>query len=226
MIDAVVFDLDDTICTYRRHGSEVLADAFDHVGAEPIFGIEDYYAVYEEYAGVAETVEAQREACFAALAEVAGEAPDLGRAIARAFAADRDHRDVRFQDGAEAALAALGEAYPLALVTNGAPGMQAKKLEALGLADVFETVVHGGHDAPAKPSPEPFYLAIDALSVEPNRAVYVGNSLETDVAGAEAAGLRSAWLTNGPGTDPGEHEPDYVLSSPSELVDPPWTTTT
>ena len=225
MIDAVVFDLDGTICDYRRHGSEVLAGAFDRVGVEPFFSVADYYDVYEEYAGVADSVEEQRAVCFAALAESAGREGEVGRAVARAFAADRDHRDVAFTEGAAEALDALGSDYPLALVTNGAPGMQAQKLDALGLDGVFEAVVHGGHDAPAKPSPEPFHRALDPIGVEPERAVHVGNSLRADVAGAKAAGLRAAWLRGEPDANLEEHAPDYVLASIGDLLDRPWAQT-
>ena len=224
MIDAVVFDLDDTLCAYRRHGREVLAEAFERADVEPFFGIEDYYAVYEAYAGAADTIEAGRALCFAGLAEEAGRDPAVGRAVASAFDELRDHSDVQFLPGAREAVESLGAAYPLALVTNGAPRMQATKLEALGLGDAFATVVHGGHDAPAKPSPEPFHLALEAVAVEPDRAVHVGNSRAADVAGAKAAGLHAAWLEGGDVDDPSGPlpEPDYVLGSLHELCEPPW----
>ena len=226
VIDAVVFDLDGTICDYRRHGDDVLAEAFERVAVEPAFGIEDYYAVYEEYAGVAETVAAQREVCFGDLAERAGLPAEDGRTVARAYAELRDHGDVEFLEGADGALAALRDDYRIGLVTNGAPGMQSEKLAALGLADAFDVLVHGGHDAPPKPDPEPFRLALDALGVPAERAVHVGNSIEADVAGAKAAGLRAAWLRDGevPPADGREndHEPDYVLDSLADLLEPPW----
>lgn len=225
MIDAVVFDLDGTICDYRRHGSEVLASAFERVGVEPCFDIGDYYGVYEEYAGVADTVEEQRGVCFEALAESAGRDSAVGRAVADAFAEERDHGDVAFLDGAAEAIEALGADYPLALVTNGAPGMQAQKLEALGIGDAFDVVVHGGHDAPAKPAPEAFDPVLDAFGVEPDRAVHVGNSLRADVAGAKAAGLRTAWLECEPDGDLESHAPDYVLASVGDLLDRPWART-
>lgn len=225
VFDAVVFDLDETLCTYRRHGREVLDEAFDRAGVDPCFGIEDYYGVYEEYAGVADTVEDQRAACFAALAEEAGRAAEEGRAVARTFAELRDHSDVRLHDGAEDVIATLAQDHRIGLVTNGAPDMQAIKLEAIGLADAFEVLVHGGHDAPAKPSPEPFHLALESLGVEPARAIHVGDSLDADVAGAKAAGLAAAWIENGDALDraDGGREPDYVLSSVAELLTPPWT---
>ena len=219
-MDAVLFDLDDTLCAYRRHGREVLSEAFETVGIEPLFTVEDYYAAYDDYASDADTVEALREACFADLADEAGADPAVGRAVARAFAADRDHGNVAFLDGALEALDALSADYRLGLVTNGAPGMQAQKLDALGIRDRFEAVVHGGHDAPAKPSPEPFYTALEPMGVEPGQAVHVGNSLESDVAGARNAGVGAVWLRNGEAA--GDAVPDYTVDTLAELVDPPW----
>lgn len=222
MIDGVLFDLDDTLCAYRRPSGEVLATAFDRAGVEPVFTVEDYFRSFDDHAEPGRTIDELREACFAALAEERGVGPDVGRAVARAFADERDQRNVACLPGAREALEALAGSHRIGLVTNGPPDMQATKLEALGLADAFETIVHGGHDAPPKPSPEPFQRALGALSVEPERSVHVGNSLSADVAGAKAAGLRAAWLAESPDADPGDHAPDYVISSLAELAVPPW----
>lgn len=221
-MDAVLFDLDDTLCRYRVSGREVLDRAFEAVGVEPLFAIEDYHAVYDDYAESADTVDGLREACFADLAAQSGVAPDVGRAVARVYAAERDHRNVEPLDGALEAVRTLAGDHRLGLVTNGAPSMQGQKLEAIGLAAAFETVVHAGHDAPAKPAPEPFHAALDALGVAPERAVHVGNSLETDVAGANAAGLRSVWLRNGAAEEPAATEPDDVVDTPAGLLERPW----
>ncbi len=220
-MDAVLFDLDDTLCAYRRHGREVLADAFETVGVEPLFPVEAYHAAFDDYTDDADTVDELREACFADLAADAGADPAVGRAVARAFAADRDHGNVDLLEGARTALHALAADHRLGLVTNGSPEMQSQKLDALGIRDRFGAVVHGGHDAPAKPAPEPFHRALETLAVEPSRAVHVGNSLESDVAGAQAAGVTAVWLRNG--SPPAEGvEPDLVIDSLAELVDEPW----
>ena len=223
MIDGVLFDLDHTLCVYRRPGDEILATAFEREGVEPLFTIHDYLGAFDEHATPGAPIDAQREACFAALAAEAGADPDVGRAVARVYAEERDHSEVDPLPGALEALESLATTHRVGMVTNGPPGMQGTKLEALGIADAFETIVHAGHDTPPKPSPEPFHRALDALAVEPGRAVHVGNSLEADVAGAKAAGLRSAWLPETPEADPGDHAPDYVIESLAELADPPWT---
>ena len=82
----------------------------------------------------------------------------------------------------------------LGAVTNGPCDFQREKLEALGLVDLLDTVVISGECGMAKPDPRVFGLALDQLRVEPRHAWHVGDSLLTDVAGAQAAGLFAVWL--------------------------------
>ena len=222
-VEVVLFDVDDTLCRYRRSGAELLSLAFDRVGVDPFFGVEDYHERYPAFAAVTDDVESLREACFAALAEERDRDPALGRRVAVAFAEERDHRDVRPLPGAIEAVERLGVDHRLGVVTNGAPSMQGSKLEGLGLADTFEVVVFAGYDSAPKPDPDPFRRALRALSARPERAVHVGNSTGSDVAGALAAGVRAAWLADAPGsvTAPAP-APTYTLSSMGDLRDPPW----
>ncbi len=220
--EAVLFDLDDTLCTYRRGGAELLAVAFDRVGVEPFFGVDDYHERYPEFVDQTDGVRGLRRACFASLAAEAGRDPDVGRAVARAFAEERDHGNVEPLPGADDAVERLAEDHRLGLVTNGAPEMQAEKLSTLDFTDAFETAVYAGYGVPAKPDPGPFHRALEDLSVAPDRAVHVGNSLTSDVAGAHAAGLASAWLGDDRPADRVDPTPDYRLGSLSELLDPPW----
>lgn len=213
-LDAVLFDLDDTLCRYRRSGSELLEAAFKRTGHEPFITREEYHARYPEFVDDSDSMADLRERCFAAIAESKGRDAAAGRRVARAYADERDHGDVEPLPGVEAAVEAVSE-LPLGLVTNGSPEMQAPKLAALELTDAFDVVVHAGYDAPAKPDPEPFEVALSALDARADRMVHVGNSLESDVAGAHAAGVRSAWLSDA--GDPSGHEPDHTLASLEEL---------
>jgi len=225
-VDAVLFDLDDTLCTYRRTGAELLAVAFDRVGVEPFFTAADYRARYDEHLGTIDDMAAFRERCFADVAEAKGRDPALGREVARVYEAERDQSNVEPLPGARAAVEALAADHRLGLVTNGPPEMQREKLAAVGLDDAFGVEVFAGFDTRAKPEPAPFHRALEALGVDADRAVHVGNSLTTDVPGAKAAGLDAAWLREdgaAPGdVDPGEAAPDYVLDTLEELVAPPW----
>jgi len=221
-VEAVLFDLDDTLCTYDRTADEVLAVAFETVGVEPFFDGAEYMTRFAEFVDAGPEVEPIREACFSAFAAEAGLDSDVGRAVADVYAAERDQTAVSALPGARDALDALEDRYTLGMVTNGSPDTQSPKLRSLGLTDRFETVVHGGVDAPYKPDPEPFHRALADLRIDPGRAVHVGNSLESDVAGAHAAGLRSVWYADGQdGVDP-DPEPHHAVTSLREVAEEPW----
>lgn len=219
--DAVLFDLDGTLVEYERSTADLLAVAFESAGLEPFFGVDEYFDRYRDHLGPDVSVTEGRRRCFAAIAADRGRDPEVGRRVADAFAAERDHSRVERVPGATEVLDALADDHALGVVTNGPPGMQSTKLEAAGLADRFETVVFAGHDCAAKPDPEPFETALRDLGASADRAVHVGDSPSSDVAGAHAAGLRSAWLSGKDGVEP-DPEPHHAVESLAALAEPPW----
>lgn len=221
-VEAVLFDIDDTICEYRRGTEEILPLAFERAGVEPFFTAAEYEARFSEFAEESEDVLELRRLCFAALARERGHDPEQGRAVARAYAEERDQTNVRFREGAREVLDTFAGEYRLAAVTNGMPEMQAAKLDTLGV-DHFEHVVHGGYDAPPKPEPDPFQMVLSAIDVNPAHAVYVGNNPETDVLGAQNAGMKTVLIgkSGESGGNP-TPSPDFRIHSLSELLDCPW----
>jgi putative hydrolase of the HAD superfamily len=215
--DAVLLDLDGTLCEYVRTKTDLLAAAFGALDVEPPFSASDYVERVDLYADRADSMAERRRLCFAELAEENGFDPEIGRKAADVYADERDHSNVRFLDGAETALDSLADRYPLALVTNGGPDMQDQKIAGLGIRDYFETVVYAGHDVPAKPDPAPFEQALAALETPPERAVYVGNNYESDVVGAANAGLQSVLIGEPPRDRP--VEPLAVTATPAKVPD-------
>lgn len=88
-----------------------------------------------------------------------------------------------------AALSRLGGHFPLYALTNGNADLMRTPLAphfagALGAADV-------GY---AKPDPRAFHVALDRFGLDPATTLYVGDEPHTDIAGAHAAGMLSAWV--------------------------------
>jgi haloacid dehalogenase superfamily, subfamily IA, variant 3 with third motif having DD or ED/haloacid dehalogenase superfamily, subfamily IA, variant 1 with third motif having Dx(3-4)D or Dx(3-4)E len=198
----------------------VLGTAFDRAGVEPFFDVTAYYNRFEAFVDKSEDIVALRRNCFVDIASERGRDPAVGRAVADAFASERDHTRVTFVDGAAGVLTHLHEqGYGLGLVTNGPPGTQRTKLDSLGVAERFETAVFAGHETPSKPHPEPFIRALDTLGAQPEQTLFVGDSLESDIAGAQKIGMQTAWVT---GDDTGSTEvggvsPGFVLESTGDL---------
>lgn len=219
-VDAVLFDLDDTLSVYRRGQAELLSVSFERAGIEPFFDARDYIAQYDAFYGDGETdVDDLRERCFVAICRDRGRDPELGGELAAHYAAERDQTNVRFREGAQAALEGVAGEVPIGVVTNGDREMQRVKLEGLGIAELVDEVVYGGVAVPAKPEPEPFEVALSALDVRPDRTVHVGNSLSTDVAGARTAGVESVWAPTAGDLPDGVADP-AAIERLSEAVEP------
>ena len=215
-IEAVTFDLDSTLLQYERSPGEVLQRAYDNLGMEPIFPVEEYYARYDEFAEKYDSQQRLRAECFATLAAEHGADPEDGRAVAAAFTEERDQSRVEFLPGAERVLSAASERYQTAVITNGAADAQRQKIGALGIDDYVETIVVAGAESPPKPATEPFEQALGTLDVDPTAAVHVGDSGETDVAGSTAAGMASILIGDPSPDDP---EPTGQAQSVAELAD-------
>ena len=59
-----------------------------------------------------------------------------------------------------------------------------------GLALCFDVEVYSSEVGVAKPHPQIFRAALDALGVAPECAAYVGDRLRADVAGAQGVGMK------------------------------------
>lgn len=219
-VEAVLFDLDGTLCRFVQSSEALLADSFDAIDVEPFFTVEEYQDRYSEYLGRSESVEALRANCFADLAAERGVDPALGRELAASYSSLRDY-SVELLPGAYPVLTELHETYPLGIVTNGRPSLQKPKLQSLEIRDFFDVVVFGGHDTNPKPDAEPFHRALDGLGVEPESTVHIGDTISSDIAGARAAGISSVWLADDATAAP-DPTPDYVLASLRDLIPPPW----
>ncbi len=99
-----------------------------------------------------------------------------------------------FDDARPAVAAARADGCAVALVTNGESATQREKIDVLGIEGWFDAIVVSGEVGAGKPDPAPFCAALAALGAAPADAWHIGDSLRSDVAGANAAGLTSVWL--------------------------------
>lgn len=121
--------------------------------------------------------------------------------------------------GARAVLAALEElGIPLGVVSNSSFGgaVIRHELAKHDLAAPLAVVVASADYAMRKPNPLLFETAASLLDVPPGEIWFVGDRLDTDVAGARSAGMVSVWLR--PPNDERNEESDLIVSSWSELL--------
>lgn len=98
--------------------------------------------------------------------------------------------------------------YAVGVLTNAQAAMQERKMAATGLADL-PLVVTMDTFGIGKPDARVFLEACRVLDVDPAAAVYVGDELDTDARGAHAAGLRGMWLARPGHERGGDHDENH-----------------
>lgn len=106
----------------------------------------------------------------------------------------------------------------LGIITNGFTAMQQARLEHCGVADLFDPLVISEQIGVAKPDPRIFQHAFAALG-EPDkkRVLMVGDNPQSDVLGAQNAGIHSCWLNSMAMPLPDGIIPTYQIQSLFDL---------
>jgi putative hydrolase of the HAD superfamily len=221
-IEAVLFDLDGTICVHDQDPVALWGRAFERAGADPPVAPATVAGVDPADTPTVETRQEFFRALYEAGVERAGATldPETAAAVTDAFLAVADPAAVSFRPGARAALAAARERGAVGLVTNGGRDSQTSKLDALGIRDAFDAAVYCDPRAGVqpKPDPTPVEMALDELGVPADGAVLVGDTLRADVRAARNAGTRSAWVPRQDRADEPVPEPDHVLERMDEFA--------
>jgi FMN phosphatase YigB (HAD superfamily) len=101
-----------------------------------------------------------------------------------------------FQDTLGVLHALRAEGLQIGLLTNSDLPMWMRdgELRDLGLLDSIDVRLTAGDVGRLKPHFAPFRAVLDGLGVTPDEAVFVGDRLQDDVAGAQATGMRAVWV--------------------------------
>jgi len=127
---------------------------------------------------------------------------------------------VRIDDHAKSALEKLHGKYKLGIVSNFAmPECVDKLLEKHGLNTFFDVVVVSGAVNKRKPSPEIFQKALKKLDVSAENTVFVGDTVDADVIGPKAAGMKSIFIERRVQEGAEQACPNQTIKSLSELLE-------
>ena len=94
--------------------------------------------------------------------------------------------------------------------------MKEFELEGSGLKEYFDFAIYSSDVPFRKPHPSIFQLAISRFELEPEEILFVGDSLSADILGAQAVGMKAAWLNRK--KEQAESGSDYELGSLEDLL--------
>ena len=186
---AIMFDLDDTLYPIRRFVLSGFAAVARHL--EHTRGI-DRRQAFRVLIGARRSQRGRElqicQSHFDLAPAVIPALVDVIRAHTPSLRLPRETREV---------LARVRHNWRIGIVTNGMSHVQARKIQALGLDTLVDTIVYATDLGTGKPDPVPFLEAALRLNVQPSQSVFVGDDPRCDIEGAARVGMRTIHLDRG-----------------------------
>jgi putative hydrolase of the HAD superfamily len=210
-IEAVIFDLDDTLYSERAYafsGFAAVAAAFEDVLGDPAEAAARMKALFDTE---------HRPRVFNALLAERGR-PEDDELVARMIQAYRRHIPrIELYPDADAALRRLRSACKLGLISDGRMVTQALKLKALGLQARLDKTIVTSELGPGyeKPHPRAFEWMAESLGVDHARCAYVADNAAKDFIAPNALGWTTVQIVRPDGI--------YRDASPADAGTPRYT---
>ncbi|HHG83541.1 MAG TPA: HAD family hydrolase [Bacteroidetes bacterium] len=120
--------------------------------------------------------------------------------------------------GVDRLLAELGARYRLAVLTNGHAIGQRQKLQVTKVGSYFlpENIFVSGEMGVAKPEKAIFASVLAHLGLAASAVLMVGDDPRNDIAGAEALGIATCWISHGRPWK-GKVSPAHIIAEVHEL---------
>ena len=199
-IKAIAFDLDRTLydrfSTLRsiaslmtREHPEWFREGLTAHALGELLAQADYWLIYGGW-----------EAVYHCLRDLAVFRDDPGYAAFRDYILDNGFKRIAvpYPGAAELLEGLRKQGYRLGLITNGTGARQRQKLALLGLEAAFDAVLISGEFGAAKPDVSIFQEMSNRLETSPEHLAFVGDSPETDILGANRAGMVSIRVKTSP----------------------------
>ena len=117
-------------------------------------------------------------------------------------------------------LVSLGKMGLKLAIVSDAPRREAwMRIFYLNLHHVFDIVLTFDDTGVRKPSPKPFEMALDQLSVKADEAIMIGDWPERDVEGAKQLGIKTIYARYGDTFGTVESGADWDINDVSEILD-------
>jgi putative hydrolase of the HAD superfamily len=204
-VEAVLFDLDDTLFDHRHARWAALRatrSAVPELSRIPLARLDRSYERHLSEVHFAEvltgklSIDASRRVRMSRFLKEFGIDPSPGRLDeVLQFRQEVYRRNRRAVPGAIALLRHLKvHGIVVGVVTNNLRAEQVEKLRVTGLSPLVDHLVCSEQVGFIKPDPRIFGAALTKTRSRPGATVMVGDSWESDVVGAAAVGIRPVWF--------------------------------
>ena len=219
------FDLDDTLWDTAHNSKVSMQEIFDEYNFGRFYpSFDDFYKVYLEYnnnlwsgynKGLVKKEDIILYRFYHLFKDFNAFSLEEAQDMNKTFLNKTSFRE-KTVEGAISLLESLKNRYRLHIISNGFSELQFIKMKRAGLSGYFDQVVLSDKVGVNKPFPYIFEYALDKANAKKDESLMIGDSLETDIKGAQAFGLDQVWF-NPSGADPKGIVSTYEVKSLAEL---------
>lgn len=125
---------------------------------------------------------------------------------------------VRIDSDAASVLEKLHGQYRLGIISNFAiPECVHKLLQTAGIEQFFDVIVVSASVNKRKPASEIFESTLKVMGFSASEVVFVGDTIDADVEGSKAAGMKAVYIERRPQKQSDKFLPDCIIKNLSEL---------
>ena len=226
----ILFDADHTVIDYLEDEKAVLRELLPTLGIEPteetVCECDDISNETWDKAGLNKVSSPYIQQEYHRL--YVEHTEDLFKALFEKYPSNADPKEtgLRFLkmlerpailcEGAEEVLSALAGKYVIGIATNAISALQRPRLQSV--AKWIDRIYISEEVGFIKPLPQFFAHILEELGVEKEDCLMVGDSLSSDIAGANASGIDSCWLNRKGRENLSKHVPKYEIRRLTDLL--------
>ena len=218
---AILFDVDDTLLDFQTGNRNAVNQLMDELGYYAPDRYDQYEAInlkcWRELEAGLLTQNQLKLARFVRFFDRYPAPGDPGWAAER-FVELLGQQSILLPYALET-VAKIARKLPVAIVTNGITDIQRSRLALSPLKEYVTEVVISEEVGVSKPRPGIFEIALDRLGVKARDALMVGDGVNSDIRGANNAGIDACWVNREGKALPEEVHAAHIIDDIRRCVD-------
>ena len=205
MIKHIIFDLDDTLCDYRKateNAKSPINEVLDAHGIDTRAFWERFdqgiRSLFRQFSDRTISIDEYRIRRFADVLEGShARFRELSSELNHIYMQETNHNIELFSDTIPLMKALRAKIIEAVILTNGPSDGQRAKFKSLGLSRYIQQIYIGEEIGFSKPHRKAFAVVLCDFGVPASDVLMVGDSVENDINGAEKVGIKAVLIDRG-----------------------------
>lgn len=214
MIEAVLFDLDETLISHSQQLRLFIRNQYDQY--EQLKRIP--FDIWEErFVTLDQNGYVTKDIVYNKLVEEFSLQSPTSKELYNHFIEEFHRYVVLFPNTKRILVHLRNLGIKTGIITNGGHLIQIRKIKQIGLQKLVDVILTSEQEGVEKPNSDIFLRAVKKLNVSPENCLFVGDHPINDVGGSKRVGMTAVWIKNRKRWTETEFVPDHTIEDLLEI---------